>query len=634
MGRIRTAALARISDPAVIDVLIDKLSGPPRDRQPALRELQHLRERAVPHILRRLVANANPISTDVATTALMTLGNDAVAPLIGVLQGGPDQLRGLAANVLGMIGGKQAEFALWAPAFGTSSPEPVQQTARMALARIQQGDPQRVDLVRPFGKRNLLAERSREYLRQAVPLEAGDDQLVAVWAWDSAQAGLVEHRTTPEKASLYFAENYARQAVDLGGSAREPQVLLMAILLARDTAMVGWDQPLPEGPGTAHDLALQEGPQFVEDVLRLAMAEQQPGVAMAALGVLAQNGSSALLAGEAPVIAALDAPERQVQFAAVQTILQWDPTASFPHSRRVVEVLSQALTGDSRQDSVVIDPNSNRATLMGGYLNSLGFDPRIASTGQQGFEEATGGDVALAVVHLNSIRWDLSQTVANLRADSRTKALPIAVYGPSGLEDRARHLERTYPRVQYIHESSDPYEVSRQLRTLMAQVSPPPLTPDQRDNQRKAAAEWLEYIAEGQRTKIFDLRPAEAGLSDAVNDPKIADPALAALAAVPTATAQDRLSNVFLAEADPTIRAAAIRKLNVHIQRFGLLLADAQLDRLRSAAANETDPAVLTTLAAVAGSLKPNAERIREQLMSYPASTAPLPPSAAPNSEP
>jgi hypothetical protein len=291
-----------------------------------------------------------------------------------------------------------------------------------------------------------------------------------------------------------------------------------------------------------------------------------------------------------------------------------------------VAVLARTLAGDSRPDGVVIDPNHTRGTLVGDYLNNLGFDPRVEPTGAAGFQRATAnGDTAIAVVHLNAIRWELSQTVANLRADSRTAHLPIAIYGPVGMQGRVEHLTGSYPLVSYVEETNNAIDLMKQLRPLLAQVSPPKLTDDQRLAQRKAAAMWLEHIASGQRTELFDLAPAEMALADNVNDLDVGRSCMIALGAISTPTAQQRLLDTAVGDSiEPKLRISAARQLAFHIQRFGLLVSGDDLARLRNYAGSVTDPVESTALSGVLGSLKPDAKTTREMILSYPRSNAPL----------
>jgi len=631
LDRVRQAATARMADATVIDGLIDKLSGSARDRDQGLLELKHLREHAVAHLLRRVTDQQKPIPVDLAVATMVQLGDYAVTPLIGALRSGSEQIRGIAADALGSLGGKEAELALWGPAFAPESPEEVRQQSRRSLAKILTGDATRIESVNPFGIADRLRKEAEAYFTHQKSPRAGEDGLVGIWSWDAAQNQLVETRTEPAKADLFVAEQFAREALELSGERREPQVLLMAILLARDVEAAGWANSPPEGPGTAHNLLLAAGPEMADEVVHLSVQLNQPAAALQGLRVLGQNGSrkqlDASVNGRPPaVLEALATSSPRIQFAAVETILQWDPVTPLPNSRLVVAILARTLAGDSRPDGVVVDPNNRRGTLVGDYLNTLGFDPRITSTGRDGFQRvAADGDVAIAVVHLNAIRWDLSQTVANLRADSRTASVPIAIYGPVGMQDKVKHLTAEYPLVSYVEESNNAIDMMKQLRPLLAQVSPPSLTDPQRLAQRKTAAGWLEQIAVGQRTNLFDLAPAEMVLSDNVNDPDVGRSCIVALGAISTPTAQQRLLDTAVGDSiAPELRIAATRQLAFHIQRFGLLVSNDDLTRLREHAAAETDPVASTALTAVMGSLKPDAKSTREMILSYPASTAPL----------
>jgi hypothetical protein len=233
--------------------------------------------------------------------------------------------------------------------------------------------------------------------------------------------------------------------------------------------------------------------------------------------------------------------------------------------------------------------------------------------------------VGLAVVHLNSVRWELSQTIANFRADARTRNVPIAIYGPRGMAPAVEELLQAQP-VVYVEEANDTRDLSRSLRPLLAQVTPPPLTADQRTAQRSAAAYWLRHIAEGHRTQVFDLKPAEAALSSAVNDPDLAHNALIALGGVPTGSAQLRIAETAIAPAlDLSIRESAALQLAFHIQRFGVLVENGTLADLQAAYSGAADPALQTALAAVIGSLQPADDAVSRTLRDYP-----LPPPAAP----
>lgn len=114
-------------------------------------------------------------------------------------------------------------------------------------------------------------------------------------------------------------------------------------------------------------------------------------------------------------------------------------------------VLDDAAEGSTSPEAVVIDPRLDAATEAVWLLQDQGYDATRCLTGQAGFERAASQlSCELILIHSNCLRWNLSQTVANLRADSRTAQTPIAVYGPH--QDRAaiRQLQHRYPGVSWL----------------------------------------------------------------------------------------------------------------------------------------------------------------------------------------
>ncbi len=628
MDRLTRASLARINDPAYLDGVLDKLGGSPREQAEAVDELKHLGSAAVPPLLQRMSDPESNVDRSLVIATLIQLGEPAVGPLLGAVRAPGERLPGDAIDALGYIATRDQALAhLWRPAFDAASPAGVQRSARTAISRLLFGDPERVARIPSFGIGQRLRDAARAYFRGDAEWTMDEDGLVSLWVWDEAVGTVVEHRVTPTSASMYVGQQLARDAMAVEPSDAEGQALFLALALAGDRARAGWDQPMPTGPGTAHDLALIAGAETAERVLDLALTEQNAAAAIAATEVLGRIGTRHLLQRTGtewpPLVRALDAPDTRVQFAAASTVMQLDPETSFGRTERVVEIFARELAGTSQPQSVIIDPNVDRASIVASLVGAIGFDSMIATTGQEGFQRAVTHPVGLAVVHLNSIRWELSQTVANFRADARTRNVPIAIYGPAGMQSAVQELMTAQP-VVYVEEANNTRDLTRALRPMLAQISPAPLTSDQRDAQRAAAAYWLRHIAEGHRTRLFDLRPAETALSSAVNEPALARDALIALGGVPTRAAQERLAESAVAPGfDLAIRETAALQLAFHIQRFGVLIGNGTLGDLNQAFQQATEPEMQTALASVIGSLKPPDESLSRTLREYPLSTAP-----------
>ena len=263
---------------------------------------------------------------------------------------------------------------------------------------------------------------------------------------------------------------------------------------------------------------------------------------------------------------------------------------------------------------------------MATFLGEMGYDSHTVPTGAAGFEEASArGDMELAVLHLNTIRWDLSPTIANFRADSRTRNLPIAIYGPHGFRGSVEHLLAHDPLLTYVEESVLSSGLSRQLRPFLAQIDPPALSSEQQSNQSKQAAKWLRKIAEG-RTNVYDLGPAEAALAQAAPRTDLGDDAWIALAAIPTAAAQSQLAEASINPSfDAPVRATAANLAAEHIRRHQSLLSDDLRKKLVETWNAETEPAVRAALAGVIGVQGPNEQGLPTLLKNASPAAAPNP---------
>src|SRR5205823_3218152 len=131
----------------------------------------------------------------------------------------------------------------------------------------------------------------------------------------------------------------------------------------------------------------------------------------------------------------LSAPGRRARFAAARALVALDPRRPFAGSSRVVPVLAQFVTSQAAPRALVIDGNTSRGNLLCGHLKALGYEPVLATTGDEGFRVAAdSADVELILIDLHMIEgdWRLHDTLANLKADARTAGIPIYVVGPLG----------------------------------------------------------------------------------------------------------------------------------------------------------------------------------------------------------
>lgn len=624
LNKMEKAFRAYATDPARINALINDLSGTPTQREIAIIQLKSAGEIVAPPILKQLSQSEDPARNDELTFALTQLGEPVVEPLIAALRAPQEKIRKIAADVLGDLARPADALYLWNPAFSQSQPQSVQVAARLALAKILGKNPRKTyELNRHEAQ--LVLKNAALHLYQK---HEAKSETESVWVWDNTAQTVVKKQLPAQEVNLIEGLRLAKEALEMSPDKQDVQTLYLAMALALEAYQVGWNQPLPEGPGTAFNLALLSGPSAVSRVLALAMKQGHTPSALAALKALGQIGSRTLLHEQldkhSSLIAALNYPDRRVQFAAATAILQLDPAKPFPGATRVISILTRALQGEGTQAAIVVDTSIPRGQTMAGIFHELGYDTTPVQTGMAGFKAATARmDIEFIALEYNISRWGLSQTIANLRADSRTANIPIIIYGPLRLQNKIEHSTRYYPLVKYIVESQNTDDVGNQIKPFLNSMKTPELTGKLRSEYRAAALYWLSHIASSQRTNIYNLKPAEKPLLDLVSDRNLASNALITLGAIPTRSAQADLVQVITT---PTfaadVREIAALQLAFHIQKFGVLVDSMQVAELQKAYQAAKDPKLNTALASVMGTLMPDSKVVGERLRKFQPATS------------
>jgi hypothetical protein len=232
----------------------------------------------------------------------------------------------------------------------------------------------------------------------------------------------------------------------------------------------------------------------------------------------------------------------------------------------------------------------------------------------------------LVAVHANVVRWPLSQTLSNLRADARTAQIPIVIYGPESVRQQVAGALTHYPLIDYLSESSTEARVESQVGPFLKRALALAETPANREQKIAEATAWLAQIARSNRTDIFPLDLAENPLMGLSTDRATSVNAMAALAAIPRGDVQRHFAQLASTDRfDPTIRLDAAHELIAHIQRFGLLLSRSEVAQLESAWHDASSPELATALSAAVGMLKPNPKRVASRLQSIAVPAVPAP---------
>lgn len=631
LERLNALARQQSEDPAFVDGLIARLVGDPTQRELATRELRNAGPRAVPQILKQMSRPEMAEKQDALVIALTRMGRQIVPPMLGGLDAPEDRVRAAVIEVLGILNANEAIPYLWFPAFSEAQPRGVRMAAQRTLAKLITGSKEKTDRLSSITASNELRRLAKLLFQKPDLLQREADGSVLIWGWDANAETTMAKTYSPPVAAMLLSSRFARQSLALSPDQSEPQRQYLASLLGLEVLQNGWDKPRSVDPGTAMYLALTAGEETVSQVLADALEASQPATAVAALEVLGQIGTREQLQGlkglKSPVLAALNAPDARIQFAAATTILRMEPKSSFPGANRVVSILARALTDPGQARAVVIDADQGRASRTSAFLKDAGFEGMVSSTGRDGFEKAANSaGVDVIVVHANCIRWELTQTLSNIRADARTAAIPVVVYGPDTVRlEVARLIARNAPAT-FVAESASSNDFIHQFQPFAVGLKSPMLSAQERNQQKVAAAYWLAMLVTGRGSKVFDVSPAEKELALVIESPDAGPNAIVALGGLPSGAAQRRLSEVALnTQLDAGLREAAASQLGYHIQRFGLLLTKDGVADVHAGWVAAQQPSVKTALAGVIGTLRPNAALVGERLQQFPTPTARTP---------
>ncbi len=612
-------------DPIRVDRLIADLEKSAAEREVAILQLRNAGTFAAARVVSVLNATKSDEQKKLLLYTLTRLNREVIPVMMGAIEAPNPDLRTSVIEALGWMADKDVAIALLHPAFAESQPVGVQLAAKQSLARLLFGSVNRMSEVKQFGAVSALAKSARQYLRQQTELPLNDDGLVERWNWDEESATVVMTAVSTVTASIDIGTRQAREAFQLASQRADLSALYWTALMTTELHEAGRGAALRTGPGSTFQLGLKLGPEIMQLALTEAMSAEQSEVAATALQVLAQTGSAHLLKSvedrPAPVVAALNHPDPRVQSAAASTILIWDPQTSFRGASRVVEVLTRSLLDTGKARGIAIDANEQRATSMSAALQEMGFEADMAQSGQEGFKRAIErGDVALFLIEANVARWDLSQTLANLRADARTAYIPIVIYGDDRLRTRVERAAAAYARVQFVTQVSSGEDMKRQIDPFLKRWQAESMTQLQRAAMRKSAMFWLTQLADRRQASHFDLSSSENALFNAVNDAELAESAVFSLGAIATPSAQTKLFEIATATSRPVaIRERALSQLTAHLQHHGMLLTEVQAAELQKAARQEADPRLQTAFAATLGSMNPDLRQASEFLKAVPA---------------
>ena len=498
--------------------------------------VRHLREAgpdAIPFLIEAL---AQPdLSAEDRSAIVRNMGRldrSVIPPLAAVLNSSDSVLAADAATALGMIGDKEAISFLTFPAAFTEAPPTVSSEAKTSIQHLT-GLP---FLAQPRNPVQALTDAAWCYHRHQ--FEFPEDPVV-VWDWDNTRKAPMGRKVSRTEAEGILGLRLAQQALRLSPENHEAQVVQISLTLQKAIERAGFSE-FPTKDEAIFNAAKASGPLILIDVLKTAIADRKAELAAIAATALGQVIDHTALTGTGrphPLVDALYAPDRHVQFAAAKALVSLSPIGAFPGSSRVVPTLARFVMNQTLPRAVVIDSNPTRGSQLAGFLITLGYDSELEVSGARGFRAASeSADVELILISFDlfGTGWGLNDILANLGADSRTAAIPVFIYGPLDVKYKRPNLEHDYPGIKFLVQPNSADMLLRQLKTRRAASDE-----TVRARYAREAAVLLARVAnEHNGPLVSDLAAVEPILALALSEAQTAPAIATALREIPDADAQ------------------------------------------------------------------------------------------------
>ena len=455
---ISKALEAVLKNPERIRKFVNNLSGEPEERAFALNELRRSRPEALVQTLSGLLLEGPPTATRAAILDLIpVLARDTVPGFVAFLEAPDANVRSDILTTLGRrlaAGELPAAYrtklipTLWYLAADKKNSAALRAQALTFLNTISRpgreiGD----DLVARAPAELVKFARAQEVVKgTASDKEEGEGadkkvttiSTVPVWQWEGKRLDLKQ--LPPADARDFYALRYSRWALDLKPDFEPAQKTFLAASI--DKRYTALDRPLSAVAPDLHAIMATAPASLLGDLLADEMATGEPfprpAVALAAVQVLGERrDKSAAAATAKPVgaagalVRAFDSTDPRVKFAAAEGLLG---VPGQPAHGRVVElakylaglVAAYPADGDPRPKALLTDPDRSRGESFAAFLRAAGFRVEVVRTGRDVFRRLREkSDIDLLCVDRHAVEPEFGKLVAELRADSSAKTIPL-----------------------------------------------------------------------------------------------------------------------------------------------------------------------------------------------------------------
>jgi hypothetical protein len=559
-----------------LTALLPKLLDPsPAVHEATLLQFMPGREDSVKVLLHAMATAATPAERRAYTDAIVSLGPIAEGPLLGALESTNEALRVQVIVALGLLEVRGAALLIAVPA--VQEPDsPVGQAAQSVLKILVGNVPPRDQVAKA------LERMVQHYLTGPSPLPLNLEGMAMLWHWDEKTQQIVMQEYPGDEVGLVLAAQLARELSHLEPENPKYRRVFLTTLLEAAQLRAGFDQPLPTGPGTAHDQALAAGPRVLQDVMEYALQQDHVGAAAAAAQLMGELGDHSLVndgsTQPTPLVMAVRNPDRRVRFAALGAIMKLSEHSPFPGASYVTEALGFFAQSGGSPRVVIGHPRSTEGQSLVGALAALGFDADVASNGKQLIEQATKlPDVQFVIVHETIERPDAREVLYELGRNPNTGRLPVALLSTFDGLGAAQRMAAEFPRVYATVRPHSPGDLEKDVARLQKLAGRSLVTGPEMHAQAEQALIWIGELAD-QGNVPYEMQRLAPSVVRALFFNDLTATAAATLAKLPSAAGQQEMVNLASLRTTPiALRRELAKAFDENIARFGVQLTSDQI---------------------------------------------------------
>ncbi len=331
---------------------------------------------------------------------------------------------------------------------------------------------------------------------------------------------------------------------------------------------------------------------------------------------------------------ALNYPDRRVNFAAAEALLNVPNSAGTQQTARIVDILRRSLASAAGggQPGVKSSPrvlvayfNADLAHRIADTVRAAGYEPIQVNTGRalmKRLHESADIDVILMDEELPDP--GLPTLLAQLRADRNAGLVPILLTAKKEREEKVRRWVEQYRNVTVWPTGFAllPADLKDVLDRRIADPNAPALAEEEVREYAEKSVFQLARLAVGEPAG-YDVRPAADVVATVLRSGKLSQPGqLAAvdfLGLMAGPRAQAELANAVADARNPLLtRQSATAVLIRHFQKHSPTLSREMIGNLEALQNRpDTDPKLRASLVLLVGALRPDRRTAGERLLQF-----------------